>query len=1347
MNRATRIAVRSFIILLLALGVVTLILSAAVMTPPVQRSIKAAVENLISKKLGNQVTIGAIHLNWIERFDFRNVVVVDREFGDSMAIHTLRLHFALLPLLKKRLELKRITIQGATVTGIRTKGRTVHFPFIPKHPPKGKSSWTYTIGTVVVSGLSARYDDSATGMYYSLTGIKSRLLFKRIDSLSGTLVAGAGEAITPWYCGRVKSVDIKGELSRKEIVVSKGIITGDSTTISCQGTIPFSSQIRWKAQADINTALSSLRCVQKIKGLQAQGAIRATASLSGFLHSPSIALQVTARKLTLDSIPFETISAKATYTPDDGLKGTLNLASPIGQAGIKANASIPLLFTKPNIDSWNISVTADFPRIADITNRFGLKHALFNGAAHVEAAVGGRGVSEPPNHAVLSIALKNPSDQGFTGQIDCNAGMNNRQWTVDIAADSGNRLHAQGAIDNRNNALSGAFSINITNPMSIARLFQAYPVTGLLACSGDLGGNVKQPTVTLDLHARGLTWRGASIDRLDAAVSYANNRLYINRAFLRSNGELAAVLPLFGMHDAGGHFHIVADGFGPVGNPSVSAEADMTELHIGGVNAASLIASLAYRNDTLYWNNVRLGKSAAWVKSSGFACLHGKRRFARVSIMAERHGYQSASCTASGISAGDSIDVSMNVAGMDAGLISPWIKGKMPLQGVLSLQAEVRGTVENPAAQARIDFEQALGRAVTIRYRAEADLKSGVVNAFAKACPFGRPESLLVFLSAPLALSPPWTASHLIRDGARITIEGAEFPLGDLATLFLPEVKARGSVSMHAVIVKDQGAWKVQGDMAGKVEEAIDSTKAIHLYGLSAEAGIGGAALHPSLTFSIRGDSLYWKTNRFEKPFLQGHGSGEMLYLDTAGVGMYKGRLTFSGSVPWDFERLTCNESHLLLRGVAETVPLAILAPFAPDAEISGGTLDGDATLTMREKWPNFQGRLSIREAGFKLKEMEPALGPINAELSLRGDSIIVESLQGRIGSSGRFSGAGSFEPAPPGHLQFAFSATDCPLQIGDLNAVIRTASVRLTDSANTLILGGGMTLADSRYQYFLSPTAMFQKTSAPKPKKIPSKNSLLNRITLRMVVDLDKNMTIESNIGSLTLDGIGTIVGNPERPGVVGTISVSEGYIYYLDQKFTVQQGTFRFTNPDDLNPAINLIATDTITSTTVATTSNAAPVATSSGAGPEQAYVVTLTVSDSLRKPTVVLSSNPPLQPELIVSLITFGTTQGVLTNGVTARIAGLLAQQLAGFGTRPLQQLLNIESLNVETQAIGGPTVTAIKRISPRLSVTYQAVLQNLGKPNVAASYRLLPNLYIIGSGYYLNSGIDLHLRLSQ
>ncbi len=507
---------------------------------------------------------------------------------------------------------------------------------------------------------------------------------------------------------------------------------------------------------------------------------------------------------------------------------------------------------------------------------------------------------------------------------------------------------------------------------------------------------------------------------------------------------------------------------------------------------------------------------------------------------------------------------------------------------------------------------------------------------------------------------------------------------------------------------------------------------------MSAEARIGGTVLYPVLTVAVQCDSLMWKTNRFEKPFLRCHGNREMLYLDTAGAGVYKGRLAFSGSVPWDLKRRKLDKSNVSLRGVAEAMPLTVFTPMTPDAEFSGGTLDGDATLTLRENRPRILGHVSVRGAGFAMKGFEQTLGPIDAELSLRDDSIIVDSLRGRIGSSGTFSGAGFVEPAGSGHVRFALSAKDCPLRLADLNAVIRTASVRLADSANALVLGGSMTLGESRYQLFLSPTAMFQKAPVAKPKKTLSKNSLLRRAALRMVVDLDKNLTIESNVGSLSLDGTCTIVGNPERPGIVGTISATEGYVYYLDRKFTVQQGTFRFTNPDDMNPAINLIATDTMTASTVSA---------QTGAVVEQPqYVITLTVTDSLRKPTVLLSSNPPLQPELIVRLITFGTTQGVLASGVAGAIEGLLAQQLAGFGTRPLQQLLNIESLNVETGAVG-TTVTAIKRLSPRLSVTYQAILQNLDRPNVSASYRLLPNLYIVGSGYYLNSGIDLHFRLSR
>ncbi len=546
---------------------------------------------------------------------------------------------------------------------------------------------------------------------------------------------------------------------------------------------------------------------------------------------------------------------------------------------------------------------------------------------------------------------------------------------------------------------------------------------------------------------------------------------------------------------------------------------------------------------------------------------------------------------------------------------------------------------------------------------------------------------------------------------------------------------------MHAEIVKASGNWEVQGVFAGKVPSAIDSAKGIRLYGLSAEARFAGTTLHPSLTFSVQGDSLYWKSIRLDKPFLQGHGSDKAVYLDTATMGLYKGRLALSGSFPLEPGRLIVDKSNVTLRCVAAAVPLGILAPLVPDADISGGTFGADAYLTMRENRPHLQGRISLRGAGFTLKEYGQAIGPIDAECSLRNDSIVVESLNGHIGSSGRFSGAGYFEPTGTGHARFALSANDCQLQIADLNTIIRTASVRLADSGDALVLGGNVALGESRYQLYLNPAALFQKAPAARPKKKPPKNPLLRHAAMRVVLDLDKNLTIESNLGSLTLDGTVTIVGNPERPGIVGTISVTDGYLYYLDKKFTVQQGTFRFTNPEEMNPAISLTAADTIFAAAVATQAGAV-------AGQQTSYVVTLTLSDSLSKPTVVLSSYPPLQPEAIVSLITFGTTQGVLSGGVATAIEGLIAQQAlaAGFGTRSLQQLLSIESLNAGTGA-EGTTVTAVKRISSRLSVTYQAILQNLGRPNVSASYRLFPNLYIIGSGYYMNSGIDLHFRFTR
>ena len=164
-----------------------------------------------------------------------------------------------------------------------------------------------------------------------------------------------------------------------------------------------------------------------------KGDLHAVASLAGLLGSPRLDVQATARKVTFDSIPFETITATAKYNPGDGLSTAIEGSSAMGKAGVRATASIAPLFYKPHLASWNAVAKADIPRLSRPSPaRLGRKYSFLSGAAHIEASSRRPGARELPNHGDLVLAVKQSAAPGFAELIDCHVRLNNRNWSADV---------------------------------------------------------------------------------------------------------------------------------------------------------------------------------------------------------------------------------------------------------------------------------------------------------------------------------------------------------------------------------------------------------------------------------------------------------------------------------------------------------------------------------------------------------------------------------------------------------------------------------------------------------------------------------------------------------------------------------------------------------------------------------------------------------------------------------------------------------------------------------------------------------------------------------------------------
>jgi hypothetical protein len=237
---------------------------------------------------------------------------------------------------------------------------------------------------------------------------------------------------------------------------------------------------------------------------------------------------------------------------------------------------------------------------------------------------------------------------------------------------------------------------------------------------------------------------------------------------------------------------------------------------------------------------------------------------------------------------------------------------------------------------------------------------------------------------------------------------------------------------------------------------------------------------------------------------------------------------------------------------------------------------------------------------------------------------------------------------------------------------------------------------------------------------------------------------------GELSL--IGTLV----APVAMGVVRISEGYVLYLDRKFTIIKGEFRQTDRRRMNPDLDLEA----------------EAALSPEAGIRQAtrYKIKLLLRGTMEKPEVTLrgtADNPPYE-ELsradIVSLLTIGRVrdntaearvlqgQSDLTTVLVDRAQALASQEITGYATRQLERLLRLDNVALEGNLFrysqsSGPKLTVTKNVRDRLSLTYQGVIGHVNEQSVRISYKLLPILFLDGeTDTQRNAGLDLRLRMS-
>jgi len=310
----------------------------------------------------------------------------------------------------------------------------------------------------------------------------------------------------------------------------------------------------------------------------------------------------------------------------------------------------------------------------------------------------------------------------------------------------------------------------------------------------------------------------------------------------------------------------------------------------------------------------------------------------------------------------------------------------------------------------------------------------------------------------------------------------------------------------------------------------------------------------------------------------------------------------------------------------------------------------------------------------------------------------------------------------------------------------ITSAQFNYKKQNNTFLLDGDVLLGETRMVYNLRPQTFFSFTQAVQrpQQELP----LLLQQTRLNVRIRESDIWIDNNLARLRLHSELGIIGTPANPNLSGRLTLTEGYLLYLDRKFKITKGTIDFINPNQLNPIIDLESQASLKSyqTLQGTT-----------------YTITLSILGPLDQVVVNLTSEPPLEKPDIVSLLTIGATRGQLTSSrvdgkessvstvLLDRAKSLSSDRLSGYAARKLGDLFGLEKMTIEGNVFQldknwGPQLLASKKFSNRITLTYTTTVGHMNEQGVRLDYQLSKRLSVEGqSDKQGRSMIDFKYRL--
>jgi len=394
-------------------------------------------------------------------------------------------------------------------------------------------------------------------------------------------------------------------------------------------------------------------------------------------------------------------------------------------------------------------------------------------------------------------------------------------------------------------------------------------------------------------------------------------------------------------------------------------------------------------------------------------------------------------------------------------------------------------------------------------------------------------------------------------------------------------------------------------------------------------------------------------------------------------------------------------------------LPVSLVGLLWPEGRL-GGSADVTVRVSGTDRRPVIVGSARVSDGSILLPGLPAPLTHVDGDVDFVPEGFRLRDVEFALGSGrGRGNGRVVLAPSVELDLETEVRGLRWPVFSGFTPSV--TGSVRVVGPLDDLTVSGDTALEPTVFREEINIQRLVLQEILGTERAIGEEPGA---VALNLQVAVPRTLEIDTALARVTMRGQLRVLGTSVQPGLVGQLEIMPGgELEFSGQRYELERGTITFSDPDRINPYLDLVARANV-----------------------QSVEITVGLLGTLDRMTPTLVSNPPLPETDILALLSTGRRADQASEAQAGVLAGsFLTEQIAGAFARRARTLLDVDQLRVDPFAAtetGSPTarVTVVKQLSSDWTVTVSSNLAANREEVIQSRWRL-------GQGMFLQASRDI------